>query len=1022
MPTPSTWPNPRSLPASSTVPPTMARPHRSLAVRSTPRGLIVRPYDDAATGSYRGAAVLVEWRADAPVPLDDWQDDPHGDPDDMLIQVDGIAGLLKGFSDNYLILITDSSHAATLPDQHSSKVRTVSSLVAIPLASPEAAQPVLAKQAARQARYRESVKSIGNALQAVKAPQSDTSDSEESDDEDEAVEADSVPAAPVVNPKRPFWQRAFSRNRAQAPQPGSHDGSVAADQSSLPSSESPPQTTKEPPRDPNEAQPSSTADTTSLPTTVVEATNPTAQVDDADVRESQRELDNKLVAELIRTFRGLYFSFEADITRTMQAKATESKGDSFNHLPLWRRADKRFWFNAHLMSSFVAAGLHSYILVLQQGFAQEVTVALPLQPYESLSAGIDPSSPTSIDLTLVLISRRSIERPGLRYQRRGINPSGGVANFVETEFTVSCVRDGTKHHCSFVQIRGSIPAYWSQSPWALKPPPVLERTPKDTNAAMEKHIDGLESRYGRLVLVNLAEQTGKEGAVVAAFRGGIESLNRPEDRVRYLEWDFHHLTRGMKYDKIADDLIGQKIRDDLEELRTFWSTPEETYSLQTGVCRINCIDSLDRTNVVQSAISRWVLNRHLVHLGIASGETEGMHDALDVAFNALWADNGDAISREYAGTSALKGDFTRTGKRNLLGALNDASNSIVRLGNSVVTDFFKQASLDYILGVNRYAFEEFSERLETSDPREILRLSQIRQEAVETSAKEVLWEGEDKLDGWTLLSPSEIDTIRPGRGGKFEEKVFLLSNRAVYVVEFEYTLQKVVSSVRIPTGSILSIQTGAYILSSLDASTSNVSENYGMILRYAAIEATEKVRTYTLQTTTTSPQKDRDSVTSKNVGSRLSASMMNGLKPLRLPGAISTSNPTPTTTKNKTMGTPTTATPGTAVEGSDRRDEHFFAFKALKRDAIKISNPNNGQSQIIDSRSRDGHDHPGTKSQTAKELVKSIVHQVQEEALKFGAVDEEWIQEKDIISLAEAKAQTPLVDKLSHALYRAIWL
>lgn len=31
-----------------------------------------------------------------------------------------------------------------------------------------------------------------------------------------------------------------------------------------------------------------------------------------------------------------------------------------------------------------------------------------------------------------------------------------------------------------------------------------------------------------------------------------------------------------------------------------------------------------------------------------------MHDELDRAFNELWADNGDAISNEYAGTSALK--------------------------------------------------------------------------------------------------------------------------------------------------------------------------------------------------------------------------------------------------------------------------------------------------------------------------------------------------------------------------------
>lgn len=32
-----------------------------------------------------------------------------------------------------------------------------------------------------------------------------------------------------------------------------------------------------------------------------------------------------------------------------------------------------------------------------------------------------------------LISRRSKERSGLRYQRRGINEQGNTANFVETE-------------------------------------------------------------------------------------------------------------------------------------------------------------------------------------------------------------------------------------------------------------------------------------------------------------------------------------------------------------------------------------------------------------------------------------------------------------------------------------------------------------------------------------------------------------------------------------------------------------
>ena len=44
----------------------------------------------------------------------------------------------------------------------------------------------------------------------------------------------------------------------------------------------------------------------------------------------------------------------------------------------------------------------------------------------------------------------------------------------------------------------------------------------------------------------------------------------------------------------------------------------------------------------------------------------------------LWANNGDALSRQYAGTNALKGDFTRTGERNLSGMMKDGVNSASR--------------------------------------------------------------------------------------------------------------------------------------------------------------------------------------------------------------------------------------------------------------------------------------------------------------------------------------------------------
>ena len=57
-----------------------------------------------------------------------------------------------------------------------------------------------------------------------------------------------------------------------------------------------------------------------------------------------------------------------------------------------------------------------------------------------------------------------------------------------------------------------------------------------------------------------------------------------------------------------------------------------------------------------------------------------MHDCLQVEqrFKILWADHGDDISRQYAGTGALKSGFTRTGKRTKMGLLDDGLKSVMR--------------------------------------------------------------------------------------------------------------------------------------------------------------------------------------------------------------------------------------------------------------------------------------------------------------------------------------------------------
>ena len=75
------------------------------------------------------------------------------------------------------------------------------------------------------------------------------------------------------------------------------------------------------------------------------------------------------------------------------------------------------------------------------------------------------------------------------------------------------------------------------------------------------------------------------------------------------------------------------------------------------------VSSLDRTNFVQDILSRTALEQYLALI-----RREWVHaSALWSYHRELWAENGDALSRIYAGTGALNTSFTRSGKRTLAG-------------------------------------------------------------------------------------------------------------------------------------------------------------------------------------------------------------------------------------------------------------------------------------------------------------------------------------------------------------------
>lgn len=149
------------------------------------------------------------------------------------------------------------------------------------------------------------------------------------------------------------------------------------------------------------------------------------------------------------------------------------------------------------------------------------------------------------------------------------------------------------------------------------------------------------------------------------------------------------------------NILIDRLAHEQDEMGVFHVKTDGTViSTQTGVFRTNCIDCLDRTNVVQSMLARRSLQQVLEKLNILSlGQSIQSVTAFDSLFKNVWADNADLISVQYSGTGALKTDFTRTGKRTVQGALQDGVNSMTRYIKNNFSDGFRQVCKESILKI-----------------------------------------------------------------------------------------------------------------------------------------------------------------------------------------------------------------------------------------------------------------------------------------------------------------------------------
>ncbi|KAJ5831047.1 uncharacterized protein N7525_009300 [Penicillium rubens] len=411
-----------------------------------------------------------------------------------------------------------------------------------------------------------------------------------------------------------------------------------------------------------------------------------------------------------------YYSLDFNLTDRLQDRANKPVAfdiDTLDEDMLWNSymISPLLLFRSHLPPSDRAKLDASQMLTcVIRGFAStlKVPATVPILPHVR----------TNFPSMLTIISRQASRRAGTRFNSRGIDDDGNVANFVETE-TILWVSPGIVF--SYVQVRGSVPIFWEQAPGLIPGQQKIEvtRSSDATQHAFNKHFESLVLAYGAVHVVNLlSELKPGEAELSSKFRRHIsKSSTRQKEGdgtsprrslLRITEYDFLAETRGPSgYE--ASSQIKHELINSLDQFSYFLSedsrrpnkapydsddtaNSSSVILQQEGVFRTNCLDCLDRTNLVQTIISLMALESFLSQQG---GQVSS---DMQVRHSTIWADNGDALSKIYAGTGALKSSFTRHGKMSLAGAFADARKSATRLYVNNFTDKARQRTIDLLLG------------------------------------------------------------------------------------------------------------------------------------------------------------------------------------------------------------------------------------------------------------------------------------------------------------------------------------
>ena len=416
----------------------------------------------------------------------------------------------------------------------------------------------------------------------------------------------------------------------------------------------------------------------------------------------------------------LYYSDRLDLTISLinLQKINQESNNNINNSFVFNNTINKYCWNYSIGKYFDIEGMSPFIHPIINGF---IDIKQEKENFND-------------EFTFILIGRKDIRRSGVRLLIRGADNEGNIANSCESEEIV-IYHPSSKdeiHIASFVQVRGSIPLLWTQEPSLKLNPQIRPRNNFEINSGVFKiHMEELLNRYNSICCINLVDKK-KDQNIIGEYYSNLilnykEKNKDKSNKVDFAWFDFHAECKKLKYENIKklfkknsvhkclnfysythliiNSSILSQISNNENIFDNLLKNPNNLNFIQSqkGTFRTNCIDSLDRTNVVQSTFARYFLFKILYELKISNKQPseddvfQKFQGGFENIFKIIWADHGDSISKPYSGTGAMKSDFVRTGKRTYLGNIQDGIISLTRFYINNFRDGYYQDCNDYFL-------------------------------------------------------------------------------------------------------------------------------------------------------------------------------------------------------------------------------------------------------------------------------------------------------------------------------------